>query len=148
MTGSCVVETKQSNIKVGENGRQAIIKNPGNELFCKAKVDGCLLKNKTSSDYVVSKPNVGDVVIELKGCDVDHAVEQVKSTMDFWKQNGLSNGLISALVVCTKYPKIDTKIQRAKLALAKIHKSPLHIVTQNLEYDFDALLSFRGPHKA
>lgn len=147
MSESCVVETKQSNIKVGENGRQAIIRNQKNELFSKAKVDGCLLKNKTSSDYVVSKPKVGDVVIELKGCDVDHAVEQVKSTMDFWVKNGFNNGLFSALIVCTRYPKVDTKIQRAKLALAKIHKSPLHIVTQNLEYDFDALLSFRGPHK-
>ena len=63
----------------------------------------------------------------------------------YWNKNNLSNGKFGALVVCSKYPKVDTKIQRAKLFLASKHKTPLHVVTQNLEYDFDALLSIRGP---
>jgi len=146
MTNNCTNKTHDSHVKVaGEHGRQAVIRNGNRESFIRSKVDGCMLKQQTAADWVVSKPKVGDVIIELKGGDVSHAVDQIQATLNYWNKNNLSNGKFGALVVCSKYPKVDTKIQRAKLFLASKHKTPLHVVTQNLEYDFDALLSIRGP---
>lgn len=147
MNCPCITKTKDTLIKVHEKGRQAIVRNPKQDLFIRAKVDGCLLTNKTASDWVIAKPKIADVVIELKGCDVDHAVEQIAETISFWNASGNSNGKWAALVVCSRYPKVDTKIQRARVKLAKQYKAPLHVVTQNTVYDFDALLSMKGPFK-
>jgi hypothetical protein len=79
---------------------------------------------------------------------VDRAVDQIIATMKYWCDEGRTNGKLGALVVCTRYPKIDTKIQRAKNKPAKSFKSPLHIVTKNYEFEFANLLNLLGPHKS
>lgn len=136
-----------SKIKLEEKGRKAIFNNLGRETYIKTRVDGCLLVNETASDWVLSKKNIGDVIVELKGRDVDHAVEQVTATADFWKEKGFSNGHMAALIVCAQYPRIDTKIQRATQAFSKKHKAPLHVVSRNSEYLFNDVLRFDGPFR-
>lgn len=147
MDKACVEVLRHSRIKVAENGKQAVVLNSKKEKFERLKIDGCLVKNKTASDWAISKHGVGNVVIELKGSDVAHAVKQIKETLDFLRCSEYMGAKCGALVVCSKYPKIDTKIQRAKQLIAETHKAPLHIVTKNEEYEFDALLSFSGPFR-
>jgi len=144
MTG-CVEVLKVSRIKVEENKRRVLIKNDSKEKYIKYKVDGCLISGQIACDYVIAKPKVGDVIIELKGTDVDHAVLQILNTANYWKKNKLNSGSLAALVVCTRYPRIDTKIQRAKSKFARDFKGPLHVVTKNEEFEFVRLLSFKGP---
>lgn len=149
MTVNCTSQSSVSRIKVEENGKQAVIKNPGNEVFFLTKVDGCLAKNQVASDWAISKPEKKDIVaIELKGCDVDHAVDQIKGTLRMLRKDSNNKGRSAGLIVCARYPRIDTKIQRAKQALANEFKAPLHIVCRNDEFDFPALLSFLGPYRA
>lgn len=145
MTTGCAEETSVSKIKVEENGRSVVVLNSGGEKFKKIRVDGCLVVNETASDWVIAKPGSGDVVIELKGCDVDRAVEQIDATMQYLERNNMRNGVMGGLIVCSRYPKIDSKIQLARQRIAKKFKSPLHIVTRNHEYSFDVLVSFKGP---
>ena len=145
MSEDCIAKTSVSRIKLEERGRQAVILNPDREEYIRSRVDGCLVKNATAADWVLSKPETGDVVVELKGSDVAHALDQIAATIDFWKTNNLRCGKLSALVVCSKYPRVDTKVQRAKSRLAREFKAPLHIVSKNCEYSFSALLSFQGP---
>lgn len=148
MSEVCVFDTTDSFVKVsGEHGRKVVVRNSPKEKYKRSKVDGCLVTNKTAADWVISKVNVGDVIIELKGKNVDHAVEQVKETIEYWISNKLINGRISSLIVCSEYPRFDTKVQRARDFLARQYKAPLHVVTKNMEFDFDALLSMRGPLK-
>jgi hypothetical protein len=145
MTAACEEKTKASKIKVAENGKSAVILNGEREDFKKIKVDGCLVKNLTASDWVISKDKTGEVVIELKGCDVDHAVVQVMATIEHLTAFKLRTGKLGCLIVCSRYPKHDTKVQLAQQRIAKQFKAPLHVVSRNLEYAFEKLLSFDGP---
>ena len=147
MTEACFDNTTVSRIKFEEKGRCAVILNPDREEYTRARVDGCLIRDALAADWVVTKPDIGDVVIELKGSDVDHAIDQITATIDYWISERLRCGKLSALIVCAKYPKVDTKVQRAKSKFARAFKAPLHIVSRNHEYSFLALLSPRGPLK-
>lgn len=138
-------KTRDSKIKVSEHGKQAIILNDNRDIYYVIKVDGGLLKNKLASDYVISKLKVGDLVIELKGMDVNHAVEQVMASAQHWQDNGYRNGGIAALIVCSRKPSIDTKIQKFIVAFGKRFKGPLHVVPRNDEFLFERVLQFAGP---
>ena len=139
------VLNNNSKIKVAENKRQAIILNLERKDYYVIKVDGGLIKNSIASDYVVSKLEVGDVVIELKGMDVDHAVEQVLATAEYWSREGLRNGEIAGMVVCSRKPSFFTKAQRFQTTFARKFNAPLHIIPRNDEFVFERLLSFDGP---
>lgn len=141
----CRKETKVSRIKVEENGKKAVILNLEKLTYVVSAVDGCMIKNSVSADCAVSREGVGDVFIELKGADVNHAAEQIVATATFWTTHNLSFGRLAGLVVACRYPKVSTAIQRAKVEFAKKFKGPLHVVNRNAEYEFDKLLSFTGP---
>lgn len=143
----CRQSTKVAKILCEENRRKACFLNPRNEEYFKTKVDGCLVRNAVASDWVISRDKVGDVIVELKGKDVDHAVQQIWATAELWRRKGLRMGRLAGLVVCNQYPSIDTKIQRAKLALARAFQAPLHVVCGNYEYSVENVLSFKGPHR-
>jgi hypothetical protein len=138
----CRCLCKDSKIKVEENGRQAVFLNKVREPYIRTKVDGCLLHNTIASDWVVSKYKCGDVIVELKGADVNHAVEQVVATAEYWELHELRNGKLAGLIVCSKYPRFDTKVQRAQQKFATKYKAPLHVVTKNSEYMFADVFTF------
>lgn len=145
---TCVKVTSVSKIKVEENKRCVIINNPNNEKFTVTEIDGCLILNSIACDWLISNKSIGDVLIELKGCDVDHAVEQIMSTAEYIDSNKISAGKKAGLIICSKYPRIDTKVQRYKAAFAKKYRAPLHIVNNGGEFDFINLFKFSGILKA
>lgn len=104
-----------------------------------------MVENSVASDFVVGRSGLGDAIIELKGTDVGHAVNQVEATLLMWHQEHLRSGRIAGLIVCAQYPRIDTKIQRMKQRFAKNYQAPLHIVTRNPEVKLERVLSFDGP---
>ena len=93
------------------------------------------------------KNSTGDVVIELKGKNVEHAVMQVFATAQYWTNNGFVSGKLAGLIVCKRYPRASPSIQRAQDKFSKSFRGPLHIVTKNYEFKFKNVLSFKGPHK-
>lgn len=142
---SCVEDVRHSLVTVAENSRSATFTNVKGTKIRRIRVDGCLLKGVTASDWIVSKENCLDLVVELKGCDVDHAMRQVIATLRFWCNHELKGGTrLAALVVCTKYPRVDTKIQRAKIQLAKEFNAPLHVRTRNETYNLCTLVHYSG----
>lgn len=138
MTG-CVKEVRTIKIVVEENQSKLIILNPGKEKYLLANVDGCMVKHKTAADNVLSKEKYGDLVIELKGTDVDHAVDQIMATADYWRVNSLCNGKMAAVIVCKKFPRVDTKVQRAKSKFSSKYKGALHILTKTFEIEYQKL---------
>jgi hypothetical protein len=141
----CVKVNRNSKVTVKENKKQAIFLNPAKEPYDVIHVDGCVIVQNTSCDYVVSKNEVGDILIELKGMDVNHAVEQIMATAQFWSENDFRTGRIAGLVVSSRKPSNDTKIQRFQLAFLKKYKSPLHVWPKNDEFIFENVLEFKGP---
>lgn len=144
---ACRCSTSVSKIKVKERGRKAVICNRRNAKFVKTRVDGCLVRQTAAADWVISKPKQGDVFIELKGTDVDHAFKQIMATVTLWRVHNLGCGKQAGLIVCRQYPQATTRSQRAKVAFLKLANGPLHVVSGNYEYCFENILSFNGPFR-
>ena len=145
--GCCEI-TSVSKIKVEEHGRKAIFSNDKGLRCRKIKVDGCVINDskQKSADWIVSRDDVGDIIVELKGKDVDHAVKQVIATAKYWKENGYQTGKMAALVVSSQFPKVTTAVRKAQQDFAKHFNGPLHVVTQNYAGCMKAVSSFKGPH--
>ncbi|MEI4517828.1 MULTISPECIES: hypothetical protein [unclassified Stenotrophomonas] len=148
------VVTDVSRVKVEENGRSAIFVNEEKRTFHRVKVDGGLVKDTLCADYVVSKQDVGSVVIELKGTDIEHAVDQIDATVTIMKsckapkakgRRGIAQLPMAGLIVCSKYPRADTTFQKKQKKFVAKHGSPLHCVSGKGEFFIEKVLSFNGP---
>ena len=142
--------TKVSKIRLDDKGspRYATFLNPDKLNHVTRRMDGGLVKNKTAADWMISKEGVGDIVLELKGCDVEKALEQINATAGYARDQEFLQGKIAGLVLCTQHPGISTKIQRAMLQFAKTFKGPVHVRNRSGEFVFEYVLSFKGPDKA
>ncbi len=109
------------------------------------KVDGCICHQRLSCDYAITRLNCGDIFVELKGGDVDHAVDQINATLQEWRANGWLSGAFSGLVVCNRYPRQDTKIQRMRNRFARDYGAALHVVRHGQEFSFDRIMAMDGP---
>ena len=141
----CVSETNDSRISLNDKQSvSAIFLNPGRVLHRCIRFDGCVVKNKTACDWILEKPGVGRIVVELKGRDVPHAIEQVEAGLNHLKDIGMIELKLAALIVCTRYsshPTFTTSMQKAKSKLAKIHKARLHITKDGRDLNFEGLLN-------
>jgi hypothetical protein len=72
----CKTETNETKPKVQANGRKAVFDSAERTRIVKIDVD-CWISESESlkADYVVIKPRVVDVVVELKGSNIGHAIE-------------------------------------------------------------------------
>ena len=134
----CIQTVCDSKPKVEENGRKAVFLNPGNDHIKKVQVDGCLIVNNTpKADYIVSKPGMVDVIVELKGKDIYHAKDQIVATLSFWKAYPPFSEKIAGLIICSRSPMSSSELQVMKAKVQNQHHLSL-IVDENgkKEYDF------------
>jgi len=102
----CVEDSAHSYIVVSEKGRKAVFRNPEGARFLKIRVDNCLItdSSRKRSDFIVTKPNVGSVIIELKGKNVTQAYEQLFATLRHDEcQDWLEKRKV-LLIVCSRVP--------------------------------------------
>lgn len=145
---SCVEHKSDSLVQVKENGQKATFINKNNDVIECIKCDDCVMPQQTASDYVVSKYGSGDVIVELKGKNVEHGAKQILATASHWTSNKYRAGKIAGLIVCRQYPSGSTSVQKAKDTFRKLYKAPLHVITRDVPLDFDNVYSFKGPHKS
>ncbi|WP_152980522.1 hypothetical protein [Stenotrophomonas ginsengisoli] len=140
-----------SNVKVEENGRSAAFLNPDRLRFFRIKFDGGIVKNTIGADFVVVKDGVGSVVVELKGTDIEHAVDQIDATIGYVKscKAPASNGKIeisalpvAGLIVCSRFPRASTTFQKRQKRFVSKHRSPLHCVSGKFEGLIEYVLKF------
>lgn len=146
--------TNVSRIKLDdtESKRYAVFVNEERANYIKTRLDGGLIKNQAhqkTADWLLSKVDVGDVIVELKGKDVDEAVVQIIAASKYLKEtNHVFQGRVAGLILCTGVPRILTKIQRAKIEFAKLNRgAPLHVRNRSGEFIFEYVLSPNGPDK-
>jgi hypothetical protein len=113
----CIEEIRHPKVKVHDagTGMSAILLNGKKESIRRIRMDGCLAPvGERAADFVVSLPKAVDVIVELKGGDVGHAVGQIESTRTFWRSHAEyeQGQIIGAWIVCTEYPKGSLKIGR------------------------------------
>jgi hypothetical protein len=128
---------RESKIRIGENGRFATFCNPTKETYYVIQVDRGLAKNNTkSADYVLSKRSGYDLIIEFKGADVDHACKQIEATIDVVKSCRKPMTRIAGLIVSTRSPALDTRVQLLKNRFKKNYNSKLKVSSGNREHRF------------
>jgi len=142
-TDACTTRKRVTKIVVEENRRKATFINVERAWYEVTQVDGCLCHNEEAADFVVSKENVGAVVVELKGRDVPHAVQQVLATAAFWRKHRPDCRVLAGLIVCRARPSYSTSVQRAQAKFAKVFRGPLHIVPKNKDLCLELVLNFK-----
>jgi hypothetical protein len=115
----CIETVTDSKPKVEESGRKAVFLNPDRAEVRKVRVDDCLIFKGPRADFVVAKPNVLDVIVELKGRDIYHARDQIIATLPFWRKFPPFSSEVAALIVCSKSPMSASELQvmKAKMLL-------------------------------
>jgi hypothetical protein len=73
------------------------------------------------ADYIVSKPGIVDVIVELKGQDTDHAAKQILSTLAKWKLAPPFSASFGGLIVFTRSPEKSATNSDLKARLLKKH---------------------------
>lgn len=147
INNQCSEKTRDSKIKVEEKGKKAVILNKNNEEFFKINIDGCLIKNKTAADKAIKKVSTNKqegcklLIIELKGTDIDKAVDQIDATINFIKSEDTDCKKIAALIVCNSSPHFANKARKGIERIRKDHRIILRTTTKNQEHDFDSFFS-------
>lgn len=122
----CVKETTDSVIKFQEKRSIIRLHNPDRLHYKCVQVDGCALHDGEKCDNMLcSHDEREEYYVEMKGSDVPHAIEQIRSTI---MRIGEYDDQRHCYVVCTKVsPHITTSIQKFKMEFRRRFKSDLLI---------------------
>lgn len=118
MHEECCELSKASNIVCEENKKKFHLRNPKGKNVWKCRVDGCWIADGSiRCDFLIKVEEEKLFLIELKGTDHVHALEQLVATAE--KLNVASfPGERLSVIVGAPCPKISTKYQKAQKALA------------------------------
>ena len=142
----CMEESKGIKVTVKAKGRSATFLNPDGSTIKKLDV-GCWLASSTPirADYIVSKPGIVDVIVELKGKDIEHGCEQILATHARWKSVPPFSPSIGGLIVFTRSPLSSADQSSKKALFLKKHHIWLEMGKSGLkDYSFD---TFTGTRK-
>lgn len=123
----------------GENKRKASFRNPGLKKYNIVKVDQGVVTQQRAADYVLNQEEVGSLIVELKGSDVRHACRQVAATVELLNGCGFRHKIIAGLVVCTRFPAVDTTIQRLQNDFKRRVGRRLKVSSSQTEFNFSDL---------
>jgi len=134
----CTEELNHPRVTVKAHGRSATFLNPSKARINRVDVD-CWLHdaNTLKADYVVCMPTVVDVIVELKGKEIQHAVEQILATHAHWKNVPSCAEKIGGLIVFTRSPERSTVHDTIKAKLLAKHGIWLEMGKSGLkDYEF------------
>lgn len=141
---NCTIISKNSRVKVEENGRKAVFINDTRSEYKVTTIDNCLITEGVRADFLVSKVGSTSVLVELKGCDIKHACDQLLSSAEREEVRQLLEASIGFVIVCRRYPRFDTYVARAKARSAKQFKAGFHIVCDQRELYIEKVAAING----
>lgn len=125
------------NVSLSEKKSSCLFKNPNKIDVYKVKVDGGLISDyRERCDYLVhweKEQNSFVFFVELKGGDVDKACRQLERTIDYTKEKFGDFENKHCIIVCSKYPSVDSTVQRYKQIMKK-KGFDVQIKTNKFEY--------------
>lgn len=123
-----------------ENGRVFTLNLPKGEKCCKIHVDDCLIKanDQQRCDYWFHHYDKNDnVFVELKGMDIEHAVEQIIATIGWLKTRiDLPQQKRNGAIVLSKNPLTSTETQLLKTDFRKKYGNRLEIKNRQIVFSF------------
>ncbi len=97
----CIEFSNPTSLAVEEKGIGATFVNPRREALRRIKYDKCyfLAAEGGRADYIVGYDSDIDVIVELKGSDLKHALAQVTDTLERWQSDAIRYQQIVCLIV-------------------------------------------------
>lgn len=129
--GNCATQSINKIVTAEENRRKLTIHNPSAKVITKIKVDGCLpIKSGKRCDYMfeINEPVSQVIYLELKGCDIEKAYEQLIATIEIFKPKHQKIKK-ECHIVASRVPKAGTKAQQLKVKMKKSTQAELIIST-------------------
>lgn len=142
----CTTRVTHSLIKVEENKRKAVFRNPNRVEYEISDIDDCVIKSGVRCDKLVSRCDDHSALVELKGSNVAHACDQLFTSAKHDHVKPLLKEKIGFLVICSRYPKFDTFVRKAKDRAAAEFKGGFHVVQDRGEFDIDRVTAIDGPY--
>ena len=132
MSKKCKSENDHKIIVFQENQSKLIIENPERLKTTKIIVDGCEITEGIRCDFLLLASGI-EYYIELKGQDINHAIEQIERTLrvlssDFKKQKKIS------LVISARCPLNSATIQNIRVKFRKNFNSDLIVRNSPFSY--------------
>jgi hypothetical protein len=121
----CIEKKKDPVISLKERKSEFRFHNPERREITCVKVDGCAIKDGIRCDWMLIASDV-EHYIELKGCDVKHALEQLKRSIQLLSNNP-AKGIKFAFVVSTRCPLSGTDVQKMQKVFKKEFNANLTI---------------------
>jgi len=136
---SCTEDRGDSKITVKRDGRRATFDNQDRAKIKCIDLDRWIRSTDTlKADYVLAKPGVADVIVELKGKEIKHAAEQIVITLGKWKSAPPFSKKIGGLIVFTRCPMSAASLGDLKKRLLTQHGLWMEIdKDQKTEYSFE-----------
>ena len=136
---SCTETKKDSKIKVEAHTQKAIFDNSGRAKIKIVDLD-CWLAADTGpkADHIVSKPDVVDIIVELKGKGIDHALKQILASHARWKAAPPFSKRIGGLIVFSRSPDRSASMDDTRKRFLQTHGIWLEMNKNNqTEYRFE-----------
>lgn len=123
----CVTESSGQRVTAKENKKTFAVLNPSGKVIRKVKVDGCVITDASTirCDYLfeIGTPLDAVLYVELKGKNIEHACEQLSSTLKLFSRR---HGRVRrhCYVVAARVPGTSTRnqvLQRKFFRDNKVH---------------------------
>jgi hypothetical protein len=141
----CTEWLTHARVTVKAHGRAATFLNPDKAQIRRVDVDCWLRSNATiRSDFIICKAGMVDVVVELKGKDIFHAIDQILATVELWRRTPVCSGKLGALIVFTRSPERSTMLETLRTKLLIKRGVWLEMGKSGLkEYNFEVFMGAR-----
>jgi len=143
MTADCTQIVSHTTVKVEENKRKALFRNPESKSYRVTRVDDCVVTEGPRADYLVVADGTHSVLVELKGKNVAHACEQLFASARHKDVARLITPSLGFLVVCSRFPRVDTSVLKAKTKAAREYNAGFHVVCDKGSFEIEKIVSIR-----
>ena len=123
MKNECCNTNNNKLVIFQEARSKLIVENIDEVQATKVKVDGCEITRGIRCDYLYLIKGI-EIFIELKGQDIQHAIEQLETTINKLSANS-KNHKKKSFVICTRSPLNSASIQNIQVKFRKKYNSEL-----------------------
>ena len=122
----CEIITTNQLISLKENRSKIIFENPNRLEVCIVKVDGCATESGPRCDYALTVDAMKEeFYIELKGRDVEHALDQIEATIKAISSDLRKQPKLCFIISTRCPPRSVTKISNRQQVLKKKYNAKL-----------------------
>jgi len=132
--GHCEKLTSNALIVFKERQSRIIFRNTRRALIRRITIDGCVITHGPRCDYLLINSHTTEYYIELKGCNLRRALDQIEATIQQVSSNPI-RAMKHSLIISTRCPLFSPEIQANTLRFRRDYNSSLIIRTIKYEVD-------------